>query len=48
MSLSPVIQSRKRRVWAVLVALAIVGMLIATLAGLSSRFNLEDLYGILD
>jgi hypothetical protein len=48
MRLSPVIQSRKRRAWAVLVALAIVGMWIAMLAWLSSRFNLEDLYGIFD
>jgi len=48
MRLSPVIQIRKRRAWAILVALAIVGMLIVTLAWLSSRFNLEDLYGILD
>jgi len=48
MHLSPLIQSRKGRAWAVLIALAIVGMLIATLACLASRFNMEDLYGILD
>jgi hypothetical protein len=48
MRLSPVIQIRKRRPWAILVVLAIVGMLIVTLAWLSSRFSLEDLYGILD
>jgi|HubBroStandDraft_4_1064222.scaffolds.fasta_scaffold1741457_1 hypothetical protein len=30
------------------VALAMVGVLIATLAWLSGRFNIEDLYGILD
>jgi hypothetical protein len=48
MRLSPVIQSRKGRAWAVLVALAMVGVVIATLAWLSGRFNIEDLYGILD
>jgi hypothetical protein len=48
MRLSPVIQIRKRQAWAILAALAIVGMLIVTLAWLSSRFNVEDLYGILD
>ena len=48
MHLSHVIQSRKGRAWAVLVALAIVGMFIATLVWLSSRFNVEELYEILD
>jgi hypothetical protein len=48
MRLSSVIQIRKRRAWAILVALAIVWMLIVTLGWLSSRFSLEDLYGILD
>jgi hypothetical protein len=48
MHLSHGIQSWKRRPWAVPIALAIVGMLIATLACLSSRFNMEELYGILD
>jgi len=48
MRLSPVIQIRKRRAWAILAALAIMGTLIATLAWLSSKFNVEDLYGILD
>ena len=48
MHLSYVIQSRKGRAWAVLIALAIVGMFIATLVWLSSRFNMEELYGILD
>jgi len=48
MHLTHVIQSRKGWAWAVLIALAIVGMFIATLACLSSRFNMEELYGILD
>ncbi len=48
MHLSYVIQSRKGRAWAVLIALAIVGMFIATLVWLSSRFDMEELYGILD
>ena len=48
MHFAHVIQSRKGRAWAVLIALAIVGMFIATLVWLSSRFNMEELYGILD
>ena len=48
MHLSHVIQSRKGKAWAVLIALAIVGMFIATLVSLSSSFNMEELYGILE
>jgi hypothetical protein len=39
---------RKRRARAVLIAIAFAGMLIATLVWLSSRFNMDELYGILD
>ena len=48
MHFAHLIESRKGLAWTVLIALAIVGMLIVTLAWLSSRFSLEDLYGILD
>jgi hypothetical protein len=52
MYLAHVIQSRKGRVWAVLVALAVVGILIATFVVLSGRsprpFEMDDLYGVLD
>jgi hypothetical protein len=33
---------------AVLIAIAFAAMLIATLVWLSSRFNMDELYGILD
>ena len=42
------IESGKGPIWTVLIALAIVGMLMATIVWLSSRFNMEELYGILD
>jgi len=48
MHFADVIESRKGRACAVLLGLAIVGMLIATLVWLSSRFNVDELYGILD
>jgi len=52
MHLAYVIQSRKGRAWAVLIALAIVGILIAAfilLLGRSPRpFQVDDLYGVLD
>jgi hypothetical protein len=48
MHFAHLIQRRKGWAWIVLIALAIVGILIATIVGLSSRFNMEELYGILD
>jgi hypothetical protein len=48
MDFAHLIESRKGRASTVLIALAIVGMLIATIVWLSSRFNMEELYGILD
>jgi hypothetical protein len=52
MHFAHVIQSRKRRAWAVLIALAIVGILIAAVVLLSGRspkrFQVNDLYGVLD
>ncbi|MHB8218439.1 MAG: hypothetical protein ACYDDS_20390 [Candidatus Sulfotelmatobacter sp.] len=48
MDFAHLIESRKGQAWTVLIALAIVGMLIATMVWLSSRFNVEELYGILD
>ena len=47
-----VIQSRKGRAWAVLIALAIMGILIAAVFLQSRRspkpFEMDDLYGLLD
>jgi hypothetical protein len=52
MHFASVIQSRKGRAWAVLIALAIMGILIAALVLLSGRspkpFEMDDLYGLLD
>lgn len=52
MHFAHVIQSRKGRAWAVLIALATVGILIAAIVLLSGRspkpFQVDDLYGILD
>ena len=48
MHFAHLIESWKGRPWRVLIALAIVGILIAMIVWLSSRFNLEELYGILD
>jgi hypothetical protein len=48
MHFAHLIQRPKGWAWTVLIALAIVGMLIATIVWLSSRFNMEELYGILD
>ena len=51
MHFAHVIQSRKGRAWALLVALAIVVILIAIflLSGRSPKpFEMDDLYGILD
>jgi hypothetical protein len=48
MHFAHLIESRKGRAWTVLTALAIVGMLSATILWLSSRFNMEELYGIWD
>ena len=45
MHFAHLIESRKGLAWTVLIALAI---LIATMVWLSSRFNVEELYGILD
>jgi hypothetical protein len=46
------IQSRKGRTWVVLIALAIIGILIAAVVLSSGRspksFDLDDLYGVLD
>lgn len=42
------IESRKGRPRTVLIALAILGILIAAIVWLSSTFNMEELYGILD
>jgi hypothetical protein len=46
------IQNRKRPAWAVFVALAIVGLLIAAFvlfSGISpEQFQVDDLYGVLD
>jgi len=47
-----VIQSRKGRAWVVLIALAIVGIVIAAVVLWSTRsakqFEIDDLYGLLD
>ena len=47
-----VIQSRKGRIWAALITLAIVGIVIAAVVLWSSKspkqFELDDLYGLLD
>ena len=47
-----VIQSRKERAWVVLIALAIVGIVIAAVVLWSTRsakqFEIDDLYGLLD
>jgi hypothetical protein len=52
MQLAHVIQSRKGREWTVLIALAIVGILIAACVLLLWRspgsFQVDDLYGVLD
>ena len=52
MRFADVIQSRERRAWAVLTALAIIGILIAAFVLLSGRspkpFQVDDLYGVLD
>jgi uncharacterized integral membrane protein len=51
MRFAHVIQSRKGRAWALLVALAIVVILIAIflLSGRSPKpFEMDDLYGVLD
>ena len=48
MQFADLFESRKRRTCAVLIAIASAGMLIATLVWLSSRFNMDELYGILD
>ena len=52
MHFAHVIQSRKGRTWAVLVALAILVILIAAFVLLSGRsqepFELDELYGLLD
>ena len=48
MDFAHLIESRKGRAWTVLIALAIVGMLMATIVWLSSTFNMEELYGILN
>jgi hypothetical protein len=46
------IQSRKGRTWVVLIALAIIGILIAAVVLSSGRspksFDLDNLYGVLD
>ena len=46
------IQSRGGRIWAVLIILAIIGILIAAAVSLPGRstkpFDLDDLYGVLD
>jgi hypothetical protein len=47
-----VIQSRKGRAWAVVIALAIIGILIAAVVLLYGRsqgpFDMNELYGLLD
>jgi hypothetical protein len=48
MHFAHLIESRKGRAWTVLIALAVVGILIAMIVWLSTRFNMEELYGILD
>jgi hypothetical protein len=52
MHFAHVIQSRKGRGWAALIALAIVGIVIAAFVLLSGRsprpFEMDDLYGLLD
>jgi uncharacterized integral membrane protein len=52
MHFAHVIQGRKERVWAVLIVLAIIGILIAVFVLLSGRsprpFEMDDLYGWLD
>ena len=52
MHFAHVIQGRKGRAWAVLIALAIVGILIAAFVLLSGRsqgpFDMDELYGLLD
>jgi uncharacterized integral membrane protein len=52
MYLAHVIQSRKGRAWVVLIALAIIGILIAAFVLLSGRsprpFEMNDLYSLLD
>jgi hypothetical protein len=48
MQFADLFESRKRRGRAVLIAIAFAAMLIATLVWLSSRFNMDELYGILD
>jgi hypothetical protein len=52
MYFAPVIQSRKGRAWVVLIALAIVGIVIAAVILWFSRspkpFEIDDLYGLLD
>jgi hypothetical protein len=52
MHFAHLIQSRKRRAWAILIALAIMGILIAAFVLLSGRphgpFDMDELYGLLD
>ena len=52
MNFAHVIQSRKGRVWAVLSAMAIIGILIAAFVLLSRRsqgpLDMDELYGLLD
>jgi hypothetical protein len=52
MRFAHVIQNRKGRALAVLIALAIIGILIAAVVLLSGRsptpFQVDDLYGLLD
>jgi hypothetical protein len=52
MHFAQVIQSRKGRAWAALIALAIVAILIAAVVLWSGRspkpFEMDDLYGLLD
>jgi hypothetical protein len=52
MHLAHVIQNGKGRAWAVLIVLAIAGILIAAVVLLSGRsprpFQVDDLYGVLD
>jgi disulfide bond formation protein DsbB len=52
MHFASVIQSRKGQAWVVLIALAIIGILIAAVVLLSGRSlkpcEMDDLYGLLD
>jgi hypothetical protein len=52
MHFARLIESRKGRAWAVLITLAIVGILIAAFFLLSGRshdaFDMDELYGVLD